>query len=717
MSNLPVSCEFSVGGMTCVRCAAAVENALRRVNGVVSADVHFSLQKATVRYWAEQTSVKALHKAVRTAGYSVVQDRTTYAKREWRALLYSFLFAAILSLPFMLMMVLMFVAPDARLTHLLHSGRWQWAVASAVQLVVGWRFYRGAFSSLRQGSPNMDVLVALGTSAAYGYSVYHLFVGGNLYFESSVVILTLILLGRLLETRAQAKTGAAVEMLMHLQPKVATVLRDGTEQVIPSEQLQAGDIVRVRPGESFPADGEVLDGVSAVNESMLTGESLPCEKEVGSTVYGGTVNGNGCLTVRTVRVGQETSLAGILRLVEQAQSSRAPIQRLADKVSAVFVPAVLAASLLTFLFSLLASLSMDAALSRAVAVLVIACPCSLGLATPTALTVGMGRGASLGILFKNAAALETACRLQAVVLDKTGTLTQGKPSVTDFTLLSDFSREQVLLWAASAEHPSEHPLARAVHAFAFDGLLLEVERFEAFPGSGVVALIEGKEICLGNRSVFEKRNLPLPELAQEWESQGKTVIYMLVDRLPTALFAVADPLRKSSAQAVDLLRQMNIQVHLITGDNACTAHAVAEQVGINAVVAGASPADKAAAIQQLRTQGLTVGMVGDGINDAPALTAADVGFAVGDGTDIAMESGDAVLTQGGVLRLVTAIRLSKATVRKIRQNLFWAFFYNCIGIPLAAFGFLSPMVAGAAMAFSSVSVVSNSLLLKRSKLP
>lgn len=706
---------LQIGGMTCVRCAGAVEHALGAVDGIEAVSVSYANERAEVTYDTAKTDRKRMEKAVKAAGYTVVEDKAAFRRRELRELTILFAISAVLSAPFMLMMVLMFAAPDARLTHMLHNGWFQLILATPVQFIIGWRFYKGAFLSLKNRSPSMDVLVALGTTAAYAYSLYNVLTGdGHLYFEGAAVVITLVLLGKLLETRARSKTSAAIELLMHLQPPTATVIRAGDELVIPASEIVEGDTLLIHPGESLSADGEVLSGRSTVDESMLTGESMPVSKEPGAKVFGGTVNGAGALTVRAENVGGQTVLSGIIRLVEEAQSSKARIQKVADRVSAVFVPAVVAVALLTLALTLLILRQPAEAVSRAVAVLVIACPCSLGLATPTALMVGTGRAASMGILIKSADALETACRIQHMILDKTGTITEGRPAVTDVEPLS-LTREEALRLAASAEQPSEHPVAKAVRE-GWKGETSPAEEFASMTGRGISARVEGRTVLIGNRLLMEENKVDFPFDPSVWENEGKTALLMAVDGRAAAAIAVADPVRETSPAAIVALHELGIRVQMVTGDNPRTAAAIARQVGIDQVTAGVLPEGKVEAVQAAKAAGMVVAMAGDGINDAPALAAADVGFAMGSGTDIAMESGDVVLVGANIASLASAVRLSRATMRKIRQNLFWAFFYNCIGIPVAALGLLSPVVAGAAMAFSSVSVVTNSMLLKKSKI-
>ncbi len=707
---------IKVGGMSCVRCSAAVENALKAINGVESVSVSYANGRAEVSFDASLTDRKALERAIKKAGYSVLQDARVARKREFRLSLFMFLFSLVLSLPFFIMMALMFIAPDWELMHLLHNGWLQLALATPIQFVSGYRFYRGAVHSLINKSPGMDLLVALGTTASYSYSVYMLLSGGStFYFESSAMIITLVLLGKTLESRARAKTSAAIEKLMDLAPKRARVLRNGVETEIPAGQILAGDVVIVRPGESLPADGVVLEGTAHIDESMLTGESMPVSKGVGSRVFGGTVNGRGAFSFRAENVGSETMLSGIIRLVEEAQSSKAHIQTAADKVSAVFVPAVAAIAVLAFGLSLLFTQSLPEALDRAVAVLVIACPCSLGLATPTALMVGIGRGAQMGILIKNADALEHSCKIKALVLDKTGTVTEGRPKITQRVILSD-KFENPMLYASAAEARSEHPLGGVIAA-EYQGELPEASDFVSLTGCGVTATVNGKCVAVGKPSwICELCDCTLPQRVSELSAGGNTVVVAAIDNIPALAIAISDPIRRDSKAAIARLASMGIKAFLVTGDNEAAARAVAGECGIEETVFGVLPEGKVNKVKELRAEHGTVAMVGDGINDAPALTAADIGYAIGSGTDIAMESGDIVLVGGGISAVPNAVSLSKATMRKIKQNLFWAFFYNTVGIPLAAFGFLSPIIAGAAMAFSSVSVVTNSLLLKRTKL-
>ncbi len=707
-----------VGGMSCVRCSAAVEYALKGTEGVISASVSYASGRAEVEFDTDRTDRKKLAKAIRGAGYEVIADPEEFRRREWRTLLATFIISAVFSLPFLFLMVLMFAAPNAELTHTLHNAGWlQLALSLPVQFGVGFRFYKTAVLSLKNKSPGMDLLVSVGTLSAWGFSLYNLISGsGHYYFESSVVIITLVLLGKMLEMRAKTRTSAAVSKLMDLTPKTATVLRDGAYVEIPAGEIVKGDTVLVRPGESIPVDGRVTDGHSSVDESMLTGESMPAERSVGDKLFGGTVNGNGVLTLIAEGVGQDTLLAGIIRMVEAAQSTKAHIQNVADKVAAVFVPTVMGIALITLAVTLILE-DLTTAVTSAVSVLVIACPCSLGLATPTALMVGIGRGAGMGILIKNADALEHSCKIRAMILDKTGTLTEGRPAVTDFLTYGIDETEAAEL-ASAVESGSEHPIASAIVAH-MPSTTVRVNAFESQTGRGVRATVGPQTVRIGKPAwIAEHAKLGKEQndTVNSLENEGKTVLVMSIDDRAVAVIAVADPIRESSPKAIAELRSLGIRTVMVTGDNEGTARAVAERVGVDEFVAGVLPDGKVAEVERARESYGLVAVIGDGINDAPALAAADVGFAVSSGTDIAMETGDTVLVGQGIDLLPTAVRLSRATMKKIKQNLFWAFFYNSIGIPLAAFGLLSPIIAGAAMAFSSVSVVTNSLLLKKTKL-
>ncbi|MBL7119670.1 MAG: copper-translocating P-type ATPase [Dehalococcoidia bacterium] len=717
-------------GMTCVNCAQTIERALRSVDGVISAGVNFAAEKAIIRYNPEVTTVARLKKAVAGAGYQAVSDdeltRDTEQEareRQSRKLELLLIFSFSLAIPiFILSMATPFRETVNNLVLL--------ALASPVQLFVGWQFYVGTYKALRNKRANMDTLIALGTSAAYIYSLLVIIspgtFDGDVYFDTAALIISIVLLGRYLEARAKGRTSQAIRKLIGLQAKTASILRDGREVEVPIEDVEVNHIVVVRPGEKIPADGIVVEGMSTVDESMLTGEPMPVEKKEGAAVVGGTINKNGFLKFRATKVGKDTALAQIIRLVEQAQGSKAPIQRLADSVSGVFVPVVIGIAALTFLiWYFVGGEPFAFALTAFISVMVIACPCALGLATPTAIMVGTGKGAQNGILIKTAEALERAYRIKTIVFDKTGTITKGKPAVTDTVALNGFDEGEILRLAAIAEKGSEHPLGEAIVEAGREGHqeLADPESFESLSGRGVLARIEGKEVLLGNRGLMGESgvdSLPFEEKIQELEEDGKTVMLMSVDRRLAGLIAVADTLKDNSAEAIEQLHQMGIETVMITGDNRRTAQAIAQSVGINKVLAEVLPEDKAEEVRQLQASGQVVAMVGDGINDAPALAQADIGMALGSGTDVAMETGDIVLVKDDLRDVVEAIRLSRYTIRKIKQNLFWAFFYNTSGIPIAA-GILypvaglllNPIIAAAAMAFSSVSVVTNSLLMNR----
>ena len=725
--------------MNCAACSTKVEQKLIKTKGVIKAAVNLATNKATVEYDPAGLKASDLIKVVEDLGYgakpveTVVRDREkAEQEREVNRLKRELVFSVFLSSPLIFAMLLGILGIDIAF---LHDWRFQLALATPVQFIIGFRFYRNSYYALRAKSPNMDVLVAMGTSAAYFYSVYNSFfqelkpgmMMKDLYFEAAAVIITLILLGKYLETVAKGKTSEAIKKLMGLQAKTARVVRDGVETDIPVEEVEVGEIIIVRPGEKIPADGVITEGSSAVDESMLTGESLPVEKEVGDRVIGATINKFGAFKFKTTKIGKETVLAQIIKMVEEAQGSKAPIQKIADQVSGVFVPVVLGIAALTFVVWYFWGNNPTNAIINAVSVLVIACPCALGLATPTAIMVGTGKGAELGILIKGGEHLETAYKIDTVVLDKTGTITKGQPEVTDIISLTGLDRGELLRLAAIVEKKSEHPLGVAVYETAQRelGTVSDPEKFTAIPGRGVAGTVNGREILIGTRKLMAERGFDLANYQsrlEELEDQGKTAMLMAVDNKLVALIAVADVIKETSAEAIRQLIELGIEVFMITGDNRRTAHAIAVQVGVNNVLAEVLPENKAEEVEKLRNRGKVVAMVGDGINDAPALVTADIGMAIGAGADIAMEAADITLMRGDLRSIVTAIRLSRKTMGKIKQNLFWAFFYNIIGIPIAAgvlyYPFeitLSPIIAGAAMALSSVSVVTNSLSLKRFK--
>jgi len=737
--------ELPITGMTCANCAATVERTLnRKVDGIVQANVNFATERATVEYIPGLASVAAMIRAVEEAGYGVVQaadqeemeDVEAQARQaEIADQTRKFWVGVVFSLP----LFLLSMARDFGLLGPWAHAPWvNWlflALATPVQFYTGWDYYVGSYHALRNRTANMDVLVAMGSSVAYLYSLVVLLspaAGQHVYFETSAVIITLIKLGKLLEARAKGKTGAAIRKLIGLRAKTARVVRDGAEMDVPVGEVRVGDLVVVRPGERAPVDGVVVEGHSAVDESMLTGEPIPVDKSPGDEIIGATINKQGLLRFEATRVGAETALAQIIRLVQEAQGSKAPIQRLADRVAGVFVPAVIIIALVTFAVWWTVGGDFTAAIIRLVAVLVISCPCALGLATPTSIMVGTGKGAELGILFKNSEALETAHRLQVIVLDKTGTLTIGRPTVTDIVGNDQRSMtdDQILRWAASAERGSEHPLGQAVVAEAeARGLTLaDPQDFEAVPGKGIRAQVDGYAVLVGKPEWLEAEGIPLRDLAAEVEQlqmEAKTSVAVAVDGEAAGILGVADTLKESSAEAVAQLHRLGLEVVMLTGDNHRTAEAIAAQAGIDRVVAEVLPADKATQVKRLQAEGLLVSMVGDGINDAPALAQADVGIALGTGTDVAMETADVTLMRGDLRVVSQALALSRATMRTIKQNLFWAFFYNVALIPLAAgvlYPFpwmpdilrqLHPVLAALAMALSSITVVSNSLRLRR----
>ncbi len=719
---------LNIIGMTCAACSARIEKKLGRMAGISSVNVNLTTQKATIEYNPSEIKISEMLNTVKSLGYGAerAQEVTADREKEQRekeieSLKVSLLISIILSSPLLLAMILSVLGINVPF---LHNPYFQLAIATPIQFVIGFRFYKHAYFALRSKSANMDVLISMGTSAAYFFSLYNVFfeppvMGGmkDLYFEASAVIITLILLGKYFEAAAKGKTSEAIKKLMGLQAKTARVLRSGTEADIPIEEVEAGDIVVVRPGEKIPVDGRIVEGNSSIDESMLTGESLPVEKRPGDPCIGATINKFGTFKFEATKVGKDTVLSQIVKMVEDAQGSKAPIQKIADQVSGIFVPVVVGIALLTFLIWLLATGDLTKAIVSAVAVLVIACPCALGLATPTAIMVGTGKGAENGILIKGGEHLEMAYKLNVVVLDKTGTITKGQPEVTDIITLGDMDKYEVLRIAAISEKNSEHPLGAAISEkgkkeFA---TIPDPDSFEAIPGRGIKAVIEDKNYYLGTRKLMFEQSLDVESIEQMLaglEDDGKTAMLMAAGNKLEAIIAVADTLKESSGEAIKDLQDMGIEVYMITGDNQRTANAIAKQVGIKNVLAEVLPENKAQEVEKLKRSGKVVAMVGDGINDAPALATADIGMAIGTGTDVAIEAADITLMRGDLRTIPSAIRLSRMTMRKIKQNLFWAFFYNIIGIPFAALGFLNPMIAGGAMAFSSVSVVSNSLSLK-----
>lgn len=721
-----------VSGMTCAACSARVEKKLDSLEGVKAANVNLGTEKATVEYLPEQITVADLIKAVRSVGYEaeIVEDISRDQEMEEKEaeiqnLRILLVISIALSLPLLLSMLLSILGWDWAGTAWLHNQYFQLIIATPIQFLIGARFYQQSYYALRSGSANMDVLIAMGTSAAYFFSLYNVFfeevapsMMKSLYFETSAIIITLVLLGKYFEAVAKGKTSEAIRKLAALQAKTARVVREGVEVDIPIEEVEIGDIVIVRPGEKVPVDGRIVEGHSSLDESMLTGESIPVDKQIGDMVFGATINKFGTFKLEATRIGKETALAQIIKMVEDAQGSKAPIQKIADQVAGVFVPTVLAIAAVTFVIWYLLGQGINQALFSAVAVLVIACPCALGLATPTAIMVGTGKGAENGILIKGGEHLEAAYKLNAVVVDKTGTITKGIPELTDVLSLGDLEPDDILQLASIAEKRSEHPLGVAIAARAIEvfGQLSEPDSFEAIPGRGVQAVVDGKTVYVGTRRLMREKGIDIEGLESritELEDQGKTAMLMAVEDKLAGILAVADTVKESSPEAIADLQNMGIEVYMITGDNHRTADAIARQVGIRHVLAEVLPENKAEQVNQLQAEGKIVAMVGDGINDAPALATAHIGMAMGTGTDIAMEAADITLMRGDLRTIPAAIRLSRQTMRKIKQNLFWAFIYNIIGIPIAALGMLNPVIAGAAMAFSSVSVVTNSLTLRR----
>jgi Cu+-exporting ATPase len=729
--------EFNITGMTCAACANRIEKRLNKIDGIQTATVNFALESAQVEYNPEDVSISEMKEAIKKLGYQLEQkseetgEKTDRRQKEIEKQTGKFLFSLLLSLPLLWAMVSHFQFTSFIWLPDMFSNPWvQLALATPVQFVVGGQFYVGAYKALRNKSANMDVLVALGTSAAYFYSLYlsiqSLGSGAHmveLYFETSAVLLTLIILGKLFEAKAKGRSSEAIKKLMGLQAKTATVLRDGQEMNVPIEEVKALDIVYVKPGEKVPVDGEIIEGRSALDESMITGESIPVDKIKGDTVIGSTINKNGFLKVKATKVGKDTALAQIIKVVEEAQGSKAPIQRLADSISGIFVPIVVGIAVVTFLvwYVFVTPGEFAEALEKCIAVLVIACPCALGLATPTSIMAGSGRAAEHGILFKGGEHLETTHRLDTFILDKTGTVTNGKPTLTDVIVTNQMDEDEFLRFVGSAEKNSEHPLAEAiVQGIKEKGISLGAsESFEAIPGFGIQSIVEAKSLLIGTRRLMANNNINvqgiLPKVEQ-LEAQGKTAMLVAIDNQFAGVVAVADTIKETSQQAITRLKGMGLDVVMITGDNKRTAQAIADEVGIAHVIAEVLPEGKAEEVKKLQNEGKKVAMVGDGINDAPALATADIGMAIGTGTDVAMEAADITLIRGDLNSIADALFMSKMTIHNIKQNLFWAFGYNTLGVPIAALGFLAPWLAGAAMAFSSVSVVLNALRLQRMKL-
>ncbi|MCM3651430.1 heavy metal translocating P-type ATPase [Metabacillus litoralis] len=727
--------EFDITGMTCAACSTRIEKGLNKMEGIASANVNLALEKATIEFNPSEVTIADMIAKVEKLGYGAHQkqedkEQVDYREKAIKDQQRKFIISAILSLPLLWTMVGHFSFTSFLYVPQFLMNPWiQMILATPVQFIIGKQFYVGAYKALRNGSANMDVLVVMGTSAAYFYSVYQAIVtagthhGPHLYFETSAVLITLILLGKLFEVKAKGRSSEAIKKLMGLQAKTAIVLRDGVEKEIPLEEVMIGDTILVKPGEKIPVDGEVLEGTTAVDESMLTGESLPVDKKAGDVLYGSTINKNGFIKMTTTKVGRDTALAQIIKVVEDAQGSKAPIQRLADQISGIFVPIVVGIAIITFLvwFIWVQPGNFTQALEVLIAVLVIACPCALGLATPTSIMAGSGRAAEFGVLFKGGEHLEQTQSIDTVVVDKTGTITHGKPVLTDVLLEDGQDEEKFLSLIGAAEKQSEHPLAQAIVQGIQDKdiELGKVQFFEAIPGYGIQATVSGQGVVIGTRKLMQQYGIDITAvlpMMEKLEHNGKTAMLAAINGQYAGLVAVADTIKDTSREALRRLQEMGIKVIMMTGDNRLTAQAIGKEVGVDAVIAEVLPEGKAEEVKKLQQQGKKVAMVGDGINDAPALATADIGMAIGTGTDVAMEASDVTLIRGDLNSIADAIIMSRKTMRNIKQNLFWAFGYNTLGIPIAAIGLLAPWVAGAAMAFSSVSVVLNALRLQRVKI-
>lgn len=720
--------ELDITGMTCAACSTRIEKVLNKQAGIKQATVNLATESAAIEYNPGLIQETDFIGKIRKLGYDAKEkvgkeEKQSQKEKEIQRMKVKLIISAVLAAPLLLTMLVHLFGVN--LPDIFMNPWFQFALATPVQFVIGWQFYVGAYKNLSNGSANMDVLVALGTSAAYFYSLYEAMktIGDaayepHLYFETSAILITLILFGKYLETTAKSKTTVAISELLNMQAKQARVIRDGEEMMIPVEHVAVGDQVIVKPGEKIPVDGVVLKGRTSVDESMLTGESIPVEKDVQSSVVGSTMNQNGTIEMEATKVGKDTALASIVKAVEDAQGSKAPIQRLADIISGYFVPIVVGIAVVTFIIwmAFVQPGNFESALVAAIAVLVIACPCALGLATPTSIMVGTGKAAENGILFKGGEHLERTHQINTIVFDKTGTITKGTPEVTDFT-----GDEEALQLMASAEKGSEHPLAEAIVTYASEQnvTLVDVDDFAAIPGHGIRAVVDGSHVYVGTRKLMADNHIDIQdaeEILATYETSGKTAMIISVNGAYRGVIAVADTIKDTAPEAIRLLKEQGLDVVMLTGDNDRTANAIAEQVGIDQVIAQVLPEEKASKVKDIQSQDKNVAMVGDGVNDAPALATADIGIAIGTGTDVAIEAADVTILGGGLLLIPKAIKWSGATIKNIRQNLFWAFAYNSAGIPIAAIGLLAPWVAGAAMAFSSVSVVTNSLRLKRVKI-
>lgn len=762
--------SLNIYGMTCALCSMTIESTLEKLDGIGKVNVSYASEKAKLEYDDSKIKLEYIIRQIELLGFSVDESESKLVYKngltgneiERKKMRNTFIISALFSTPLVLAMILgglgfchdnfdpqtstkigEYIQLLRYKAYGLHNWKLQLILATIVQFTVGLRFYKNSYYALKAKSATMDLLVAIGSTAAYLYSVYIVFFQvatytlgmRDIYFEASTTIITLVLLGKYLEASAKSKTSKAIQSLINLQPRKAKVIRSEIEIEIPVNEVSVGDIIVVRPGEKIPVDGIIINGYSTVDESMITGESIPIEKVEGDSVTGASLNKFGTFKFRATKIGNDTILANIIKLVDNAQNSKPPIQKIADKVAGNFVPFVLIVSAYTFViwyFFIFGrqTFLLDSAIIYAVAVLVVSCPCALGLATPAAIMVGMGKGAQNGILIKNGEELERACKINTIVFDKTGTITTGKPEVTDIILFNnknigekdDFDKKNyLLLISAIAEKKSEHPLGEAIYKFAkvkFTRELEDPDEFEAIPGKGIIARVKDKRILIGTKNFLEENNIEskeLNKLLNSLQNQGKTAALVAIDNNLAGIIALSDKIKEDSAQVIKVLKKMNIEIYMLSGDNEKTALTVAKKVGINNVIAEVQPKDKAHEIEKLKRSGEIIAMVGDGINDAPALAVADVGFAMGTGTDVAIETGDIVLLSGELKSLVKAIELSKITMKKIKQNLFWAFIYNIIAIPIAATGHLNPVVGSVAMCFSSISVLLNSLSLKNSK--
>ena len=718
---------LGITGMSCSSCALRIEKGLQKIKGVERASVNFALETANVIFETPVLDVKGIIKEIKNIGYGAreiknlgVESEKGIKESEMDKLRLLFISSAILSFPLLVKMLLMLFKINLPW---IDNPYIEIALSTPVQFIIGFRFYKNSYKQLKTMSPGMDLLIAMGTTAAYAFSIYNVFFGGHkntLYFEASSILITLVILGKYLENVAKGRTSDAIRKLLSLKAKTAHVIRKGLEIDIPAEEVAVDDTVIVKPGEKIPADGVVIEGYSSVDESMMTGESIAVEKIPGSDVTGATLNLNGSFVFKAKKVGRDTMLSQIVRIVEEAQETKAPIQHLADGISGVFVPAVICIAAATFLLWFFLGHDLTKALISSVSVLVISCPCALGLATPTAVMVGTGKGAENGILIKDGEALEKTCRINTIIFDKTGTLTYGRPVLTDILPRDGYSEDDILRFAGIAEKNSSHPLSIPVVEKAKEISFIEnPESFSNIPGKGIRAVLRGNEILVGNKSLLTGYGIEIGDAVNDLEKiegEGKTAMLVAVNGKIAGILALADVLRENSKSAVEVLRRKGIESYLLTGDNRKTAEAIGKEAGISNILAEVLPGGKSDEVKKLKSSGRFVAMVGDGINDAPAIASADIGIALGGGSDIAIETASITLVRSSLIAVAEAVTLSKETMRKIRQNLFWAFFYNCIGIPVAALGFLNPVIAGAAMAASSISVVSNSLSLKRIKL-